>query len=140
MADEFADELNNLGVRVSALENRVGNVKMTGDARIRYINQEKDDNGNGRIKNDNSWSYRVRLRANAQVNDKTKVPTVSAPATTPSRRTILLITKMTSTPTSLTYSIASVKTGLLRLAATTMSWAATTLMASSTAIPLMALS
>ena len=39
----------------------------------RYINQEKDDNGNGRIKNDNSWSYRVRLRANAQVNDKTKV-------------------------------------------------------------------
>ena len=35
LADEFADELNNLGVRVSALENRVGNVKLTGDARIR---------------------------------------------------------------------------------------------------------
>ena len=27
LADEYADELNNLGVRVSALENRVGNVK-----------------------------------------------------------------------------------------------------------------
>ena len=73
LADEFADELNNLGVRVSALENRVGNVKMTGDARVRFIHQDNDDNGNGKIKGDNSWSYRVRLRANAQVNDKTKV-------------------------------------------------------------------
>ena len=43
LADEYADELNNLGVRVSALENRVGNVKLTGDARIRYINQGGDD-------------------------------------------------------------------------------------------------
>ncbi|OBZ33906.1 S-layer homology domain-containing protein [Megasphaera sp. DISK 18] len=73
LADEFADELNNLGVRVSALENRVGNVKMTGDARVRFIHQDNDDNGNGKIKGDDSWSYRVRLRANAQVNDKTKV-------------------------------------------------------------------
>ena len=67
LADEFADELNNLGVRVSALENRVGNVKLTGDARVRYRYQ-KDSNDN-----DNSWDYRVRLRANAQVNDRTKV-------------------------------------------------------------------
>ena len=73
LADEYADELNNLGVRVSALENRVGNVKLTGDARIRYIHQDSDDQGNGEIKNDNSWSYRVRVRANAQVNDHTKV-------------------------------------------------------------------
>ena len=73
LADEYADELNNLGVRVSALENRVGNVKLTGDARIRYIHQDSDDQGNGEIKNDNSWSYRVRIRANAQVNDRTKV-------------------------------------------------------------------
>ncbi|KGI89197.1 S-layer homology domain-containing protein [Megasphaera elsdenii] len=92
LADEYADELNNLGVRVSALENRVGNVKLTGDARIRYIHQSEGDkvtnekinstyatkaNGekvvNGATKNDNSWSYRVRVRANAQVNDRTKV-------------------------------------------------------------------
>ena len=73
LADEYADELNNLGVRVSALENRVGNVKLTGDARIRYIHQDSDDNGNGEVKNDNSWSYRVRLRANAQVNDRMKL-------------------------------------------------------------------
>ncbi len=92
LADEYADELNNLGVRVSALENRVGNVKLTGDARIRYIHQSEGDkitsdkinnvygeNKNGdkvvnkATKNDNSWSYRVRVRANAQVNDRTKV-------------------------------------------------------------------
>ncbi|WP_279017873.1 S-layer homology domain-containing protein [Megasphaera elsdenii] len=79
LADEYADELNNLGVRVSALENRVGNVKLTGDARIRYIHQsegDKDKAGkpvNEATKNDGSWSYRVRVRANAQVNDRTKV-------------------------------------------------------------------
>lgn len=73
LADEYADELNNLGVRVSALENRVGNVKLTGDARVRYIHQDSDDKGKGEVKNDDSWSYRVRVRANAQVNDRTKV-------------------------------------------------------------------
>ena len=83
LADEYADELNNLGVRVSALENRVGNVKLTGDARIRYRYQSegdkfKDANGNekgvnNKRTNDNSWDYRVRIRANAQVNDRTKV-------------------------------------------------------------------
>ena len=88
LADEYADELNNLGVRVSALENRVGNVKLTGDARIRYIHQSEGDRVkdttkqqvakdtdvvNKATKNDNSWSYRVRVRANAQVNDRTKV-------------------------------------------------------------------
>ncbi|CAM3329856.1 outer membrane insertion signal [Megasphaera elsdenii] len=79
LADEYSDELNNLGVRVSALENRVGNVKLTGDARIRYIHQsegDKDKEGNpvnAAKKNDDSWSYRVRVRANAQVNDRTKV-------------------------------------------------------------------
>ena len=73
LADEYADELNNLGVRVSALENRVGNVKLTGDARVRYIHQDSDDPGKGEVKNDDSWSYRVRVRANAQVNDRTKV-------------------------------------------------------------------
>ena len=67
LADEYADELNSLGVRVSNLENKVGNVKLTGDARIRYKYE------NGKVENDNSWDYRVRLRANAQVNDRTKV-------------------------------------------------------------------
>ncbi len=69
LADEYAAELNNLGVRVAALENKVGNVKLTGDARIRY--QHQSDNND--YKNDNAWDYRVRLRGNAQVNDRTTV-------------------------------------------------------------------
>ena len=36
LANEFSAELNNLGVRVSTLENKVGNFKFTGDARVRY--------------------------------------------------------------------------------------------------------
>ena len=69
LADEYADELNSLGVRVSNLEKRVGNVKLTGDARIRFQHQ----NGNDDYRNDHSWDYRVRLWANAQVNDRTTV-------------------------------------------------------------------
>ena len=69
LADEFADELNSLGVRVSNLEKKVGNVKLTGDFRVRYRYQ----NDNAGKENDNSWDYRARLRANAQVNDRTKV-------------------------------------------------------------------
>ena len=42
LADEFSNELNNLGVRVARLEDRVGNVKVTGDVRLRYLgSQEK---------------------------------------------------------------------------------------------------
>ncbi|MCI1247434.1 MAG: S-layer homology domain-containing protein [Megasphaera sp.] len=80
LADEYADELSNLGVRVANLENRVGNVKLTGDARVRYryMNDktdaitDKEVKGSGK-KNDNSWDYRVRIRAAAHVNDRTKV-------------------------------------------------------------------
>ena len=65
LADEYADELNNLGVRVSNLENKVGNVKFTGDARLRYLYQ------NGVKEDDDSWQYRIRLRGTATVNDRT---------------------------------------------------------------------
>ncbi len=64
LADEYADELNNLGVRVSNLENKVGNIKFTGDARLRYRYQS------GTKDNDNSWDYRIRVRGTAQVNDR----------------------------------------------------------------------
>ena len=76
LADEYADELNNLGVRVSALENRVGNVKLSGDARIRFQHQsagESNGQAGAGYKNDSSWDYRVRVRANAKVNDCTTV-------------------------------------------------------------------
>ena len=66
LADEYADELNNLGVRVSNLENKVGNIKFTGDARLRYRYQ----NDNPKRENDNSWDYRIRLRGKAQINDR----------------------------------------------------------------------
>jgi hypothetical protein len=69
LADEYADELNSLGVRVANLEKKVGNVKLTGDARIRFQHQ----NGNDDYRNDHSWDYRFRIRANAQVNDRTTV-------------------------------------------------------------------
>ena len=42
LADEFSNELNNLGVRVARLEDRVGNVKVTGDARLRYRDAEHE--------------------------------------------------------------------------------------------------
>ena len=63
LADEFANELNSLGVRVSNLENRVGNVKVTGDARVRWVDDGDDDN----------FDMRARLQFNAKVADKTKV-------------------------------------------------------------------
>ena len=73
LADEYAGELNNLGVRVSALENRVGNVKLSGDARIRFQHQDTSSEASTGYKKDASWDYRVRVRANAKVNDRTTV-------------------------------------------------------------------
>ena len=64
LAAEYADELNNLGVRVTNLENKVGNIKFTGDARMRY-----QDKGN----NTDNWDGRIRIKAAAQVNDNTTV-------------------------------------------------------------------
>ena len=43
LAAEFADELNNLGVRVAALEKKVDNVKWQGIIRYRYINRHESD-------------------------------------------------------------------------------------------------
>ena len=63
MADEFSNELNNLGVRVARLEDRVGNVKVTGDMRIKWEDQEHaSSNTDGR----------ARIQFNAKVNDRTE--------------------------------------------------------------------
>ena len=64
LAAEFAEELNTLGVRVSALEKKVGTVKVTGDARIRFVDTHAD---NG----DTKFSERFRLNFNADVNENT---------------------------------------------------------------------
>ena len=62
LADEFSNELNNLGVRVARLEDRVGNVKVTGDARLRYQDAEHAKS---------KFDARARLQFNAKVNDRT---------------------------------------------------------------------
>ena len=72
LADEFASELNNLGVRVATLENKVGNVKVTGDVRLKYEGYEKE----GQFSKTNAskkskFDYRGRIQFNAQVNENT---------------------------------------------------------------------
>ena len=62
LADEFSNELNNLGVRVARLEDRVGNVKVTGDMRLRYQDAEHESS---------KFDGRARLQFNAKVNDRT---------------------------------------------------------------------
>ena len=70
LAGEYADELANLGVRVSNLEKKVGNISWFGDARMRW--QEKGYNADGSKKED-SWNGRMLINAKAQVNDSTYV-------------------------------------------------------------------
>ena len=81
LANEFSAELNNLGVRVSTLENKVGNFKFTGDARLRYTGNDTDTytykldkGGNEAItpNNKSNFDYRGRVQFEATVNDNTK--------------------------------------------------------------------
>ena len=64
LANEFSAELNNLGVRVATLENKVGNFKFTGDARLRYTGSNDA--------RDSKFEYRGRVKFEATVNDNTK--------------------------------------------------------------------
>ena len=69
LASEYGAELQNLGVRVSNLEKKVGNIAWSGDARIRYQRASMaDENGN---KDD--FTGRIRINARATVNDSTYV-------------------------------------------------------------------
>ena len=61
LAAEFADELDNLGVRVANLEKKADNVKVTGEARYLY----EDSSNGGNIDN----SLRSRIWVNGQIND-----------------------------------------------------------------------
>ena len=62
LAGEYADELANLGVRVSNLEKKVGNISWSGDARMRYQDKSNDTD---------NWDGRMRIVAKAAVNDST---------------------------------------------------------------------
>lgn len=63
LAAEFADELDSLGVRVAKLEKKVDNVKVTGQIRFTY----QDDNG----RHSKSYGSKMRSRifVEGQVND-----------------------------------------------------------------------
>ena len=65
LAAEYADELDSLGVRVSNLEKKVGNISWSGDARMRY--QSKDNSA------EDAWTGRVRINMKGQVNENTTV-------------------------------------------------------------------
>lgn len=75
LAAEFADELNQLGVRVSALEKRIDNVKFNGELRYRYAHKsQKDDAGHRstveqKAGNKNKNEVLLRLNMAAKVNE-----------------------------------------------------------------------
>ena len=75
LAGEYADELANLGVRVSNLEKKVGNLYWSGDARMQYQHNLKSDEDNGVYakEHDDAWTGRMRLNVKAQVNDQVTV-------------------------------------------------------------------
>ena len=81
LAAEFADELANLGVRVSNLEKKVGNLYWSGDARMQYqrgTSMNIDPNAGGTDtgfskKKADRWSGRMRINVKGQVNDKMAV-------------------------------------------------------------------
>ena len=66
LAGEYADELANLGVRVSNLEKKVGNIYWSGDARMRYTASSYD-------KKADTYDGRIRLNVKGQVNEATYV-------------------------------------------------------------------
>ena len=70
LAAEFADELDNLGVRVANLEKKADNVKITGELRYRYVDQKGEVN---RDADGKAHSYvndlRSRIWINGMIND-----------------------------------------------------------------------
>ena len=70
LAAEYADELSNLGVRVSNLENKVGNITWTGDSRVKYEREVKLD-----PQEDSHYEItgRIRLNVTAQTSPEMAV-------------------------------------------------------------------
>ena len=78
LAAEFADELDNLGVRVANLEKKADNVKITGNIRYSYAEKDGDIDGfsnklrsriwvKGQVNDD--WSYTGMLENNQDFTD-----------------------------------------------------------------------
>ena len=77
LADEFSNELNNLGVRVARLEDRTGNVKVSGDVQF-LLRRSFTKNGvligqGGQYYKPSKFDVRSRVQFNAKVNDRTDV-------------------------------------------------------------------
>ena len=63
LAAEFADELDNLGVRVANLEKKADNVKITGETRLRYWDYDGDNSDGSKTQ------LRSRIWIKGQVNE-----------------------------------------------------------------------
>lgn len=70
LAGEYADELANLGVRVSDLEKKAGNIYWSGDARMQYQHNLDLEKEKGHA---DSWNARMRINVMGQVNDQVTV-------------------------------------------------------------------
>ena len=70
LAAEFADELDNLGVRVANLEKKADNVKVTGELRYKYMSKDGDVNiGDDGMHHSFENDLRSRIWVTGQVND-----------------------------------------------------------------------
>ncbi|QTV77058.1 S-layer homology domain-containing protein [Phascolarctobacterium sp. Marseille-Q4147] len=65
LAAEFADELDNLGVRVANLEKKADNVKITGETKYRYWDYDRANGG----KDNSKDALRSRIWVNGAIND-----------------------------------------------------------------------
>ena len=76
LANEFAGELNNLGVRVANLEDQVGTVKFSGSFQVDYKHKADSKQGDAVVaagtKGDASYSYTAKLKATAKVSKNVK--------------------------------------------------------------------
>lgn len=68
LAAEFSSELDNLGVRVTNLENKVGNIKWDGYARLRAENTPADSQKSTNGVKENADRTRVRLNMTAPLD------------------------------------------------------------------------
>ena len=79
LAAEFADELDNLGVRVAKLEKKADNVKITGEARFRYMDTDADSTHHAALRSrlwvagqvNDDWSYTAMLENTQDFNNNT---------------------------------------------------------------------
>jgi hypothetical protein len=69
LATEFAEELNVLGVRVTNLEKKVGSVKVSGNARLRFQDTTDREDGTAADKN---LQFRTRIFLEGNINDEWK--------------------------------------------------------------------